>query len=411
MLSPQLRRSSPTNILFYSDAREYGGHEAMTVAAVRYMAGQPELNVIFIFYERNCRLGDELSKIATVGRLTLLPLQLKSEGFRPFRPVVQVIRMPHLERVMGCLDPVLIVVSHGNIEGSWLGLIAAKRAGFRTISYIPMAQPLRCATGFISLSRAFLDRMLYRVPDKFITITRSGREMLLERGAKAEIDVVLNGIELKQSFFDRASARREFGFAEEDYVVATIGRIVFGQKAQDFLVKSIVKYRQKLRTFRFCVVGEGPDEPKLRKMIGNFQLGEYVSVLPWRSDLSSFYSAIDLLAIPSHFEGVPLVMLEAMWHGIPIVASDVDGMAEVLPPEWLFRRGDHESLVNALLRVYQANNSQYLAANKGRVAEEFSLASFQRRFCKAVTGNLQVTVDSQSINTERVTHTCASELI
>jgi glycosyltransferase involved in cell wall biosynthesis len=305
--------------------------------------------------------------------------------------------------VMECIDPDVVVISQGNIEGSWLGLVVAKRAGLRTVSYIPMAQPLGSSgSRLVFRGRALVDRILYGVPDKFITINKSAKQMLLERGARTEIDVIPNGIELKSSPSDRASARRDFGLAEKDYVVATIGRIVFGQKAQNFLIEAIAKHRHQLHTFHFFVVGEGPDELKLRKMIRDLRLSDCVSILPWQNDLSSFYSAIDLLVIPSYFEGVPLVMLEAMWHGIPIVASDVDGMAEILPPEWLCRRGDQESLANTLLHVRQANNSQYLAAHKRRVAEEFSVASFQKHFCKAVIGTRQVTANPQAVNRERV---------
>jgi glycosyltransferase involved in cell wall biosynthesis len=316
--------------------------------------------------------------------------------------------------MMKRVSPDVVVISQGNIEVSWLGLVAAKRAGLRTISYIPMAQTLGSGSGFISRCRAILDRGFYRLPNKFITISESAKRALWERGAKAEIDVVPNGIEFRHSAADRAMVRHSYGFSENDYVTAVIGRIAFQQKAQDFLVQALARYRDQLRDFHFCVIGEGPDEEKLRNMIQEMKVGDSVSIFPWHSDISSFfYSAIDLLLIPSHFEGVPLVMLEAMWHGVPIVASDVDGMAEMLPGEWLFRRGDAESLVNTLLNVQRVDSSEFISAHKRRVVEEFNVSKFQKRFCTAVLAGVAETAGpaSETTSHEKVPPSCASELI
>lgn len=397
-------------VLFYSDVREYGGHEAMTVAAARFLACQPELHVSFIYHDKNQRLGEELRDIAQREKLTLVPLPLKSEGPPLLRLIRQAGKLPLARRVMKHVNPTVVVICQGNIGLCWLGLLAAKSTGFRIISYIPMAHPANSSFAVRSQCRALLNRVLYRVPDKFITINESAKRMLREGGAKAEIEVVRNGIELNHSACGRAGARRALGFSEREYIAAVIGRITFGQKAQDFFVEAIARYRRQLNGFRFCVIGEGPDEQKLRMMINNLGVNDCVFILPWHTDLSSFYSAVDAIVIPSHFEGVPLVMLEAMWYGLPIVASNVDGMAELLPPEWLFRRGDTESLVNTLQSVRRADNSRYIAVQRRRVAEEFNMQRFQRQFYETVTGN-QLVAGSQSIRKERVSHACASELI
>jgi glycosyltransferase involved in cell wall biosynthesis len=229
-----------------------------------------------------------------------------------------------------------------------------------------------------------LDRYLYTMPDKFITISESVKRMLLERGAKAEISVIPNGIELNHCNGNRTKMRRAYGFSEGEYIAGVVGRIAFRQKAQDFLINAIASYKEQLEDVRFCVIGDGPDEQKLRGMIRDAKLDDRVRMLPWNSDLSSFYSALDLLIIPSRFEGVPLVMLEAMWHEVPVVASNVDGMAEVLPSEWLFQCENPESLVSVLLRVRSADNSRLLAANKKTVSEQFSMSRFQNSFHSVV---------------------------
>jgi glycosyltransferase involved in cell wall biosynthesis len=399
-------------ILFYSDVREYGGHEAMTIAAVSYLACQPEIDVDFVFHNGNERLSDELNRIVKVGRLRLYPLPLKSECFTAFRPLAQLLRLPHLRRLMKSLAPDVVVISQGNIEVSWLGVLAAKRSGLRTITYIPMAQ-VQPLLGFMSGLRSLLDRVLYRLPDRYVTIGETAKRMLQEQGAHAEIDVVPNGIELEQRAGDRADFRQSCGISSDTYVAAVIGRIAFQQKAHDFLVRSVAEYRDRLKGVRICVIGDGPDEQNLRDMVRDLNLEDIVSILPWRRDRVSFYSAMDLLIIPSRFEGVPLVMLEAMWHGLPIVASNVDGMAEILPKHWLFRSGDAESLVSTFTQVRYADNTKTVAANRTRVAKEFGISQFQERFGSVVMAKLSGKASTTPRNTKskELNNQCASELI
>jgi glycosyltransferase involved in cell wall biosynthesis len=359
------------------------------MAAARFLVKQPGVAVSFAYYEKNRRLHQHLSSIREECGLTLYPLSVKSEGFRGLRTLFWMSRLPYLQDRMESLTPHVVVVSQGNVEVSSLGLLAAKRANLRTISYIPMAQKIVSRFGLGSC-RDTLDRYIYQLPDKFITISESVKLALRQRGVRAEIAVVHNGIAFDGSGVeDRAKNRATYGFSEDEFVVAVVGRIVFRQKAQDLLVSAVARYNELLRGVRFCVVGDGPDEQKLRALIRERNLGQRISILPWTRDLAPVYSATDMLVIPSRFEGVPLVMLEAMWYRVPIVASNVDGMAEVLPVEWLFECGDVESLAKTISRVRYADNTRLLAANKKKVSEEFSISQFQNRFCDAVTERSQ----------------------
>lgn len=372
-------------ILFYSDAREFGGHEYMTASAAGFMAEQPDLEVGFAYYERNSRLEKHLSSLS---RLALYPLPVKSEGLPGIKTLTWMSRLPFLRELMERLAPDAVVLSQGDIRVSSIGLLAAKRAKRRTVSYIPLARKRASRFWFTSLFHDATDHFLYRLPDEFITISEGVKEELRQRGVVAPISVVHNGIELGESEVGgRLQKRKKYGFSEDEYIVALVGRIAFRQKAQDLLVEAVAGYREQLKGTRFCVMGDGPDEQKLRRMIRERGLTQCISFLPWSWDVASLYSAADMLLIPSRFEGVPLVMLEAMWRQLVIVASNVDGMAELLPGEWLFRCGDAKSMVDVISRVRQADNTELLVANKKRILEEFSMPQFQKRFCAAITHN------------------------
>jgi glycosyltransferase involved in cell wall biosynthesis len=91
-----------------------------------------------------------------------------------------------------------------------------------------------------------------------------------------------------------------------------------------------------------------------------------------------------MLVIPSWYEGLPLVMLEAMYYGLPIIASDVDGMAEILPNQWLFKCGDSNALIETFFKVMQADNSEFIFKNNQRILSEFNVNIFGENFLEAI---------------------------
>jgi glycosyltransferase involved in cell wall biosynthesis len=241
--------------------------------------------------------------------------------------------------------------------------------------------------GKLAAIRDRINLYYHSLPDEFIAISNSGKNMLVQQGVRSKISVVYCGPELQLcKLQDRSESRRKYGINDKDYVVGLIGRIQFLHKGHDFLIDSISKYLNKLENIKLIIVGDGPDENILKSLINSKGLNKLVTLVPWSNDLSYIYSAIDMLVIPSRFEGLPLVMLEAMYYSLPIVASNVDGMAEVLPKEWLFQFCDSHSLIETMLRVKHKDNTKILSNNKSRILTEFNYNRFGENFYKAITG-------------------------
>jgi glycosyltransferase involved in cell wall biosynthesis len=286
------------------------------------------------------------------------------------------------------VNPETVIVSQGRVESGCAAVLAAKRAGIRTVSYIPMAHPVSVSGKPIAASlRDAVNRYFYQLPDKFVTISNGVRDMLRARGAKSPVAVVPNGIDpLTVQKSDRKEFRESHQISEHHYVVAVVGRIEFRQKRQDFALRSLARLRNKLRDWKLLFIGSGPDQAKLSNMISEMKVGDYAQVLPYIPTRERIYGGIDVLLIPSRFEGVPLVMLEAMSCGRPVVASNVDGMAESLPDGWLFPRENAELMIEILNSIRQQNVRALLEENRHKVAVENSAADFGPRFVRAALG-------------------------
>ena len=95
------------------------------------------------------------------------------------------------------------------------------------------------------------------------------------------------------------------------------------------------------------------------------------------------YSAIDCLLIPSRYEGVPLVMLEALASGVPVVGSCCDGMKDLLPGDWLFESGSIADMSETFSRAASAG-FKGLDTVRERVLTENDLSNFKNQFVEAV---------------------------
>ena len=378
----------PLRILFYDDAVDFGGHELMTMAAVRHAVAQPNVEAGFMFFRGNIRLSKQIANLAARNpSFKALPQDYASRRFQAFRTLVSVRAIRGIAAAVADYAPDVIVVAQGAIAFCSAGLIAAKRTGVPTISYIPMTHPeyLFSASRVKAALRELVSRLYYRLPHEYITISQRMKDYLEHRVLRQPVTVVQNGIDLTvYHAADKDTARAKLGLAAGDWVVGLIGRVEFWQKRQDLAVKGLALARREVANLKLLVVGDGPDLATLKALARAEGVEDAVVFAGWTNDLSSIYSAIDALVIPSRYEGVPLVMLEAMYFGRPVIASAVDGMADTLPPQWLFPTGDAVALAARMVETSRTREPELLDAHKELVRHSFSMPAFESAFMAAI---------------------------
>ena len=378
----------PLKILFYDDAVDFGGHELMTMAAVRYAVAQPNVEAAFMFCRANARLARQITELAAqCPAFKALPQDYASGRFQAFRTLVSGRAIRSITASMVAYAPDVVVLAQGAIAFGSAGLIAAKRAGLHTISYIPMTHPERffSASRFKAALREPVNRIYYRLPDEYITISPRMEGYLRHKGLRQPVTVVPTAIDLAACrSTSRDTARVKLGLGAGDKVFALIGRVQFWQKRQDLAVRGLALARRSDANLKLLVVGDGPDLAALVALARAEGVEDAVAFAGWTDGLSAVYSAIDALVIPSRYEGVPLVMLEAMYFGRPVLASNVDGMADTLPAHWLFPSGDAAALASRMVEMASAQEPALLEAHRQLVLDSFSMSAFEASFMAAV---------------------------
>jgi glycosyltransferase involved in cell wall biosynthesis len=276
-------------------------------------------------------------------------------------------------------NPDVVVAVQGTIVQSNRVVEQARRLGVPVVSFIPMGVHFGPGQRLYATISRVLERYHYRRPNGFITTSFHARRELLDGGVRAPIEVVYCGVDLERvTRASRAESRKDFSIS--GYTIAIIGRVSIGTKGHDLALQALAR----IPDANLLIVGDGPDDETVNELVAKLGLRERVSRIPWQQDMSRIYAAVDMVIIPSRFEGLPMVALEAMFNELPVISADMGAMREVLPAEWIVPTNDPARLAAAVTRLRSSDNRLLLTENRARVLREFTEAGFGERFREAL---------------------------
>lgn len=225
-----------------------------------------------------------------------------------------------------------------------LGGLAARRPD-RGLPWVATVHLHTQGTRRLKLYRA-IDLFLLRLADRVVTVSRDQRRMLLERGVDrhriALVPNVIDAVAFQAAADERGAVRARLGLDALAPVITLVGRLA-PQKGVDLFLSAVRDVRQQHPEARCLVVGHGPERERLEARARELELDGAVRFLGYRADVASILAASDLVAMPSREEGLPVVLLEAMASGKPVVASRVGGIPD------LVRDGETGLLINPAL--------------------------------------------------------------
>lgn len=179
----------------------------------------------------------------------------------------------------------------------------------------------------------------------------------------------------------REEARRTLRVS--GFVLGAVGRLE-EQKGHDQLLAALAQVRRQIPDFTLLLVGDGRRREALERQAAESGLADRVRFLGTRRDLPIIYRSLDLFVQPSRWEGLPLALLKAMGAGLPVLATRVSGVREVVSDGGngrLVAPGDPEALALALAQLYQQPESRARmgAAARLTIRDRYSLKAMLAR--------------------------------
>lgn len=270
-----------------------------------------------------------------------------------------------------------------NTYAMLVGLVAARLTRVLTTTTLYVWGDFGWKRGLMQ----WMDRAMLPWFDTITAHCEETRRKTIEMGYKPEdVHLLVCGFDAKPvttTAEERRARRAELGAADSDMVLINVARF-YPEKAHEVLLEGFRLMREKEPRLKLWLLGVGPDEGRVRALSAALGLDESVRFLGFRSDLEYVLSLADIMVHPSHMEGVPLAVLSGLAAGLPVVATAVGGLPEVVrsgESGILIPPGQPETLASAALGLVSDEARRRNLGERARrfIEEEYSLDAAARR--------------------------------
>jgi glycosyltransferase involved in cell wall biosynthesis len=225
------------------------------------------------------------------------------------------------------------------------------------------------------------NRLLLGRHDRLLAVGQRVRQALIDKEGfpSHRVEVIYNGIDTV-AFADaercRGTVREELGIGEGEFVILQVARL-HALKDHATAIRAIGRVVNRLRDVRLILAGEGPQASEIGCLIDRLGLRAHVQLLGHCSEVKRVLAAADLALLSSVSEGIPLSLIEGMAAGLPVLATRVGGIPEVVEEGrtgMLVSAGDDEAMAQQILRLADdgACRERMGQAGRERASELFS---------------------------------------
>jgi glycosyltransferase involved in cell wall biosynthesis len=324
----------------------------------------------------------------------------RSMAFVAEELAVEVAAVPHLRPELSPIDDPLSVAeilrlirevrphilhTHTAKAGA-VGRAAAQMAGAARPPVIVHTFHGHVLRGYFDSSRTAVfrevERTLARSTTRLIAVSPEVRDELVELGVAPteKFSVIRLGIDLDSRIVagesDGADLRRLFGVPPDSFVVGWIGRMTGIKHLPDALA-AFALLRERGVDAKLCLVGDGPDRELVEQRAHELGIARHILFVGYQQDVAPYYALFDALLLPSGNEGTPVVAIESLAAGTPVVATAVGGVPDVVESGtdgFLTSVGDIDALAAALERL--ARNPE-LRTEMGRAGRARTLPRYR----------------------------------
>lgn len=220
----------------------------------------------------------------------------------------------------------------------------------------------------------WIEKILSLFCNKIVCISKAERKSaLLNKICKeSKLEVISNGIDLKEIEMTLPQNRRDLGISENAFVIGQVGRLS-KQKAPEIFVNAAKIIKQKIPNAFFILVGDGEQKTQIEKLINDYGLTNSFLITGWVDNPSSYMKIMDVGTLLSRWEGFGLVLPEYMACKVPIVATRVDAISDIINNvSFLVPMDDYTKAAEAIEKLHDENvRRKIISLEKKAVAEKY----------------------------------------
>lgn len=234
----------------------------------------------------------------------------------------------------------------------------------------------------------WLDRRFLRYFDRIICVSDKIQNDLLDNGIPPDKLIRLNNA-VDVSQYSRISSNGKSHFCDtwkippDSFLIGTVSRLT-PEKGHKYLVEAFAKIIPQFPQVRLVLVGDGPEQGKLERQTRENGISDKVIFCGFQQAIEQYYSAFDLVVLPSIMEGMPISLLEAIAYGKPIIATAVGGIPDLIidqhsgllvPPQNI------DALSQSLLWAMQHSEAMQIMQQRARqlVSEKYGIANWIKK--------------------------------
>lgn len=370
--------TQPIRICHVAMADLWGGAEVYLVTLMRRLRAMPGFDVSAILFNEG-RLAEELRGLGI--SVTIIPegrnnaASILCRMFRHFRA-----------------NPCDVVHTHkpkDNFLGALAGLFSGKVHIVRTLHGAP--EPFQGIKSIKMDFYEFLDRLAIKLMiSRVILVSLNLRNRIDKKWTLSKTECIHNGIEPRfRVQTERSLMRRELGVDEEDRLIGAVGRLS-AVKGHELLIRAAAELLSSKCKIKVLLVGDGPLLGLLRELADKLGILKHVLFVGHQDNVQDFLTAMDIFVLPSLHEGIPMALLEALAMELPVVATRVGGIPEVIDHGvngLLVTPADVQLLAESVRALI---DDQFRARNLGkagraRIEKEFTAERMAERIAEIYT--------------------------
>lgn len=313
-----------------------------------------------------------LYKKAEEEGLPVFPLRIRSEA-----SIISALRLARHMKKANCA----LVHSH-DAHAAAVSAMAASRAKV----------PIRVISRRVDfpLKDNYFSKIKYhREIDRVIAISEGVKKVLLSSGIdKNKISVIPSGIDYTpfENIESRDYLHKELGFSDDDFLVGIVAHLA-DHKGHKYLIEAAGIIKEKAPQIKLIIVGKGPLRMELDEQVKKTDVDDIVFFLGFREDVPRILASLDLFVLSSYLEGLGTSIMDAMASRLPVVATEVGGIPELVTHEktgLLVPPRDPRALAEAILKLYRDRKLATLYGEEGYkvVHEKYSSRAMAKKIIR-----------------------------